>query len=374
MKKLIKGKVGTVLILIVTLILAGVAIFTAVRLYQLGNQSVAPNAPSSNPKAAENTTSSSCSLTFTITPQTPGLNCTGKLAYVDDSRNTRGAYHLDPGNNITPGSNVAPGQTIVYDVGYKNTGTATTNSALITDVLPVNVNFVDADNGCTYVSSTRTVTCNLGNVVAGGASQKAIRASILASAPDGSFTNNAVISGTGVKNSECQIALNVQTSTGSPTATPTGTPTATPTVTPTATPGPTGTPNSCGGTCGSNYNCNGGLFCYNGYCRNPSCQDQTDCNCPPNGTPNYCGGTCGSNYNCQGGFYCYQGFCRNPSCPSQTNCTCTGTTVSTTTPIATRTTKPTAPPTLPNSGTDWPTIVGAGVGIFVVIGSLLLAL
>jgi len=49
------------------------------------------------------------------------------------------------------------------------------------------------------------------------------------------------------------------------------------------TPSPTPTqaePNSCGGTCGSNYNCKAGFFCYQGYCRNPACQTDTDCVCP----------------------------------------------------------------------------------------------
>ncbi len=66
-----------------------------------------------------------------------------------------------------------------------------------------------------------------------------------------------------------------------PTVTPTGTitPTVTPTVTPSATPTPTvtptptpvhGEPNECGGTCGSNENCKSGLFCYQGFCRNPN--------------------------------------------------------------------------------------------------------
>lgn len=41
-----------------------------------------------------------------------------------------------------------------------------------------------------------------------------------------------------------------------------------------------GEPNSCGGTCGSNYNCKAGFFCYQGYCRNPACQTDTDCVCP----------------------------------------------------------------------------------------------
>lgn len=41
-----------------------------------------------------------------------------------------------------------------------------------------------------------------------------------------------------------------------------------------------GSTNACGGTCGSNYNCNSGLFCYLGYCRNPDCRNSTNCACP----------------------------------------------------------------------------------------------
>jgi hypothetical protein len=61
---------------------------------------------------------------------------------------------------------------------------------------------------------------------------------------------------------------------------------------------------------------------------------------------------------------CYQGFCRNQSCVTETDCTCAG---ATNTPA-------TSQPTLPQSGTSWPTIVAAGLGILVILGSLLLAL
>jgi uncharacterized repeat protein (TIGR01451 family)/LPXTG-motif cell wall-anchored protein len=50
--------------------------------------------------------------------------------------------------------------------------------------------------------------------------------------------------------------------------------------TPTPTPTPTGEPNQCNGTCGSNSNCASGLFCYQGYCRNPACQSESSCGCP----------------------------------------------------------------------------------------------
>lgn len=76
----------------------------------------------------------------------------------------------------------------------------------------------------------------------------------------------------------------VSTITPSPTVTPnpTKTPTVTPTATATTTATPTytpGEPNYCGGTCGSNYNCQGGFFCYQGFCRNPQCVNELDCVC-----------------------------------------------------------------------------------------------
>lgn len=45
-------------------------------------------------------------------------------------------------------------------------------------------------------------------------------------------------------------------------------------------------PNSCGGTCGSNNNCKSNLYCYQGYCRNPICSDDTNCDCTSSSTPN----------------------------------------------------------------------------------------
>lgn len=121
--------------------------------------------------------------------------------------------------------------------------------------------------------------------------------------------------------STCTLAFTLTTTT--PTPTPSGTPTETPSGTPTPT--PTFTP----------------------------------------GAPNSCNGTCGSDSNCASGLTCSNGFCRNPSCTTSPGCSCSGTTAPTPTPTA---------PTLPQSGTDWPTVAGAGIGIFVVIGSILLAL
>lgn len=122
-------------------------------------------------------------------------------------------------------------------------------------------------------------------------------------------------------------ALAFTLASGSPSPSPSGSPTASPSPTPTGSATPTTSPTPA-----------------------------------PSGAPNTCGGTCGSNSNCASGLICYNGLCRNPSCTSSTNCVC-GTSAPTPTP-----------PTLPKSGTDWPTVAGIGVGVFAVISSILLAI
>lgn len=121
--------------------------------------------------------------------------------------------------------------------------------------------------------------------------------------------------------------------TGSPTESPTASPTGTPSPTPTGTPGPTPTPTpvaQCNASCAANTDCPSNLICYIAS-----------------------GATTGS--------------CRSPQCQTDSNCICSDTTGGTGAPVA-------GEPTLPQSGTSWPTIIGAGLGILVVLGSLLLAL
>ncbi len=97
---------------------------------------------------------------------------------------------------------------------------------------------------------------------------------------------------------------------------------------------------------------------------------------PTQGEPNSCGGTCGSDSNCKSGLTCYQGFCRNPSCSSDTDCNCPagGGSTATAKPTAKATATPTEAPSLPESGTGWPTVIGVGVGAILIIGAILLAL
>lgn len=62
---------------------------------------------------------------------------------------------------------------------------------------------------------------------------------------------------------------------------------------------------------------------------------------PPAGATNACGGTCGSNANCNVGLTCSNGFCRNPSCSASANCVCSA---ATPTPTTTTTNYPTPTP------------------------------
>jgi hypothetical protein len=68
----------------------------------------------------------------------------------------------------------------------------------------------------------------------------------------------------------------------------------------------------------------------------------------PTAEPNYCGGTCGSNTNCQSGLFCYQGYCRNPSCSTNVSCVCTN-------PTNQPTQRPSMSPTPRNSSSPVPT-------------------
>jgi hypothetical protein len=87
MKEFFKGKFTTALVVIATVILAGVAIFTALRLYQLRQQPVAPTAPA-RPEATAPETMSCELLTFTITQNTPTPEPTGEPSLTPSSSPT----------------------------------------------------------------------------------------------------------------------------------------------------------------------------------------------------------------------------------------------------------------------------------------------
>jgi len=253
-----KSKATTIIILAVTLLLAGVAIFTAIRLYQLRTQPVAPNAPSSRPAAGG-----------TICGGFAGTKCpTGEECVYENGG--RVAPYPDASGTCQPTTN------------QKTSGTCEISFSLA--AAPQCNSVCTDDSGC----PTDTIC-----LIASGASSGFCR------------------------NPECDTETDCLCGTSTATATATATSTATATATATSSTNPSGTPNSCGGTCGSNSNCSNGLICYNGSCKNPSCTSDTDCVC---GTAS------------------------------------------------------TEAPSLPDSGSSWPSVFGMGLGVLVILGSLLLAL
>ena len=69
-----KKKIVTVLIVIATVVLAGIAVFTAYRLYELRQESVAPTAPESKPEAVAPQTTSCTQLAFVLGTSEPSAS------------------------------------------------------------------------------------------------------------------------------------------------------------------------------------------------------------------------------------------------------------------------------------------------------------
>src|SRR6266404_3018337 len=73
----LKKNTTTIIVILATVILAGVAIFTAIKLYQTRQGTITPNAPTSHPAAAT-VPPSTCSLTFEIATPSPSPTGTGQ--------------------------------------------------------------------------------------------------------------------------------------------------------------------------------------------------------------------------------------------------------------------------------------------------------
>lgn len=167
-----------------------------------------------------------CTSTFTVTENlVPGLSCTTKNAYRDDSRNGNGTYYLV--DQITGSETLAPGEKLVYAIAYKNTGTAKVTGATVTDVLPAQLDYVDGEPACTYTASSRTVKCTIGEVVPNGAAQVAFRVQVKSSATAGNLQNEATFTPKEGTASKCSatnaIAVEAEPSV-SPSPSPSGSP------------------------------------------------------------------------------------------------------------------------------------------------------
>jgi hypothetical protein len=349
----LKKNLLTTIIVIATVVLAGIAIFTAIRLYQLRQQPVAPNAPASKPGAS----STACTVTFNLTQ---AGHCDSKMPYKNDPANTAGNYNLDASLLIPAGGIVNPGDILVYQLNGNSPNRIGTDTVTWTDVLDPRLDWMDGSPCFTFDAATNTATCTLTGVPHTSAYSRTIRVKVRANANTStSLVNNGKVKVSEAQVETCSIALNFATSTASPTPTPT------PTV-----------PPACGTTCTTSTECPSDMSCTQaGICRKTACTSETDCICAtatptPTPTPTAppvlsCGSSCTSSTQCPTGMSCTaSGVCRNTACSSETSCIC-----ATATPTTIAAANPTAAPSLPSAGTSWPTLLGIGAGL----GTLLLA-
>lgn len=103
-----KKKIVTVLIVIATVILAGVAVFTAIRLYQLRQQAVAPTAPAES-EAAAPTTEECTQLAFTIGEEPTPTPTEGPTP--TPTPTPTGTVTPTPTGTVTPTPTSTPGPT-----------------------------------------------------------------------------------------------------------------------------------------------------------------------------------------------------------------------------------------------------------------------
>ncbi len=340
----------TIIIVVATIILAGVAIFTAIKLYQTRTGTIAPNAPTSRPAAA---TGKACGDTCTSDSEcrNPSANGSATRCVSGVCQNTTCIGKTIPGANCDCSSENACGQGCSASVGLCQAGSicryvvgpscannpnpsVPTNTYCVPNSLPsgwITRNCVDRDQGNSYVTNSSGGNPTVLEL------QQACAALLPSPVPTTAPTPPPACS-----------ALSFVLASSTPTPTPT--PSASPSPSPTPSPSPSPVP-QCGTSCTTSSDCPSTMVCYVGVCRNPSCTTSATCLCAT-ATPT----------------------------PSPTAVGATPTPyVSTPTPTSTLiaqgpTSAPTAAPSLPESGVSTPTILGITAGAILLILGLALIL
>ena len=226
MKDLLKNKMATSLVVVATVILAGVAIFTALRLYQLRTSPVSPTAPSEP-------------LAWYCDKYVFAVDGSGTVTVRNDSSRSE-----------------PPQQAVVY---INNIQVATFNVPALPQRQSATLGTVEVPGGEFNWRVVGTIDCS---------------------------SSGAAFSGP----SSCELlTFTITTPSNTPTQTPTPTSTPSPTSTNTPTPTDV-PPSDCNDTCTSDSNCSDSLICHeeggDSYCRNPECTGESSCSCPaPTNTP-----------------------------------------------------------------------------------------
>ena len=160
--------------------------------------------PSSTPTPSPTPSGSPTPTPSPSTPPVAALSCVAKKMYVDDSRNRAGFYYME--QEITDTNTLANEQIIVYNIVTKNTGGNSVPDTMITDKLSDYLTYVDGDSGCTYVATTRVVTCTVGTLAANSEAQRSFRAKVSATGTI-SVANTAEVTSTNGQRDSCSVEI-----------------------------------------------------------------------------------------------------------------------------------------------------------------------
>lgn len=197
---------------LITAILAIVVIVISIQLQKRGSTPVAPNVPTSKPKAA--IPEQACTTTFTVAPlEGPKAACEAKQAFKNVVGALPAAADLVALTVIPAGSAIYPGTTFIYRLNGVPINSGNAPEVDWTDVLDPRLEFVDASEDCTTLTNLGngqvTVNCKQGNPHNNRDYNVLIRVKVKADATVGKLTNTGTVLTDNVASGTCALDLTI---------------------------------------------------------------------------------------------------------------------------------------------------------------------
>jgi uncharacterized repeat protein (TIGR01451 family) len=157
---------------------------------------------------AANTNNNGQTSPFTVSIDQAGGKA--EVLYADFAYAGGYSLELTKVNDVAQGQAVEAGAEMTYTIGYKVNGKQASVNAVITDVLPPQVEFVSASSPGVYDAATRTVTWSLGTLPAGSSGAVTLKVKVNKPLPDESYiTNTAKIRDDGGQSDEATDVVRV---------------------------------------------------------------------------------------------------------------------------------------------------------------------